>query len=193
MKRFAVSILILLTVSLCLMSAFAATAGRLTNSLQGPNQPAGIVDKATEIGEKIIGAKPKAPVNPIADPNKVRATVRKYEGLEEELKDIDKESADEIREWLDNDAEDQTALAREVHEQVRAELMLIRKLAVEEGADKTTAAIDGILLNRQMRFDKLNEKLQEEKSELRQTRTTRSRRTPRQRGTQERRVRERNP
>jgi hypothetical protein len=40
-----------------------------------------------------------------------------------------------------------------VYPQIHAEFAMLRGIAVEEKAEKTTAAIDGILLARQVRFD----------------------------------------
>ena len=193
MKRFIILSSILLIASLGLMSALAKTADSLTNPLQELDEPTGIVEKVTEIGKKFIDAKSKAPANPIADPNKVKDTLANFEGLEKQLEEVDKKSEDEIRQWLQGDTDNKIELTKEAHEQVWAEIMLIREFAVEENAAKTTAAIDGILLNRQERFDKindrLNDKLQQEKKELRRTRSTRTRRSSRQRSSQDRRYR----
>jgi hypothetical protein len=59
--------------------------------------------------------------------------------------------------------------------QVRAELEFIRKIAVEEKATKTVAAIDGLALTRQERTIKLVKKMEEEAKALRQPRGTRIR------------------
>jgi hypothetical protein len=46
--------------------------------------------------------------------------------------------------------------------QITAEFKFLRELAIKEGAVKTTAAIDGILLDRQERFKDVIEKLEKE-------------------------------
>ena len=44
-------------------------------------------------------------------------------------------------------------LAKTVYPQIHAEFAVIRQVALDEEAKKTTAAIDGILLARQVRFN----------------------------------------
>jgi len=57
--------------------------------------------------------------------------------------------------WLQGDFDGKIELAMAVHNQVNGQIGSIRRVAVEERARKTTAAIDGILLDRQKRFEKL--------------------------------------
>jgi len=56
--------------------------------------------------------------------------------------------------------DNRSRLGREVQKQVALELGFLRKIAEEEGAKKTVAAIDGVLLYRQYRLEKLNKQLQ---------------------------------
>ena len=49
-----------------------------------------------------------------------------------------------------------------MQKQITAEFKFLRELAIKEGAAKTTAAIDGILLDRQERFKDVIEKLEKE-------------------------------
>jgi len=79
---------------------------------------------------------------------------------------LDRETENEIRQWLEASVDDKENLAQAVHEQIRVEFGSIRNVAVEEGAKKTTAAIDGMLLYRQMRFDALIKGMEEEKQAL---------------------------
>ncbi len=83
---------------------------------------------------------------------------------------LDVETENEIRQWLQAD-EDKTSLAEAVHEQLCLDIESVRIVAVEEEAKKTTAAIDGILLYRQTRFEALILKMEEEQQELRQQQT----------------------
>jgi len=55
--------------------------------------------------------------------------------------------------------DNRTSLANAVQEQVMAELTPIRTIAVGEGAKKTTAAIDGVLLSRKERLGQLTIKM----------------------------------
>jgi hypothetical protein len=57
-------------------------------------------------------------------------------------------------------------LAKRVQAQSRLELAFIRKLAVEEGAAKTTAVIDKLLLDRQQRFENIFKKMEAKGNQL---------------------------
>jgi hypothetical protein len=81
---------------------------------------------------------------------------------------LDVETENEIRQWLQADTEDKTNLADAVHQQLRLDIESVRIVAVEEEAKKTTAIIDGVLLYRQMRFEALIQKMEEEQQALRQ-------------------------
>ena len=59
-------------------------------------------------------------------------------------------------------------LAKAVHPLIQADMGSIRAVAVEEKAKKTTAAIDGLLLARKERFDKLVLKIEEEQRKQQQ-------------------------
>jgi hypothetical protein len=65
-----------------------------------------------------------------------------------------------IQQWLDTSPDDKMDLLRVVHDQVRAQFVAVRKVALEEEAKKTTAAIEGVLLNRQERFTRLTERME---------------------------------
>ncbi len=81
---------------------------------------------------------------------------------------VDMETENEINQWLQANFEDKTNLADEVHQQLRLEIESVRDVAVEEQAKKTTAAIDGLLLYRQIRFEAYISKMEEEQQALRQ-------------------------
>jgi len=83
---------------------------------------------------------------------------------------LDVETENEIRQWLQAD-EDKTNLAEAVHQQLRLDIESVRGVTVEEEAKKTTAAIDGVLLYRQLRFEALIQKMEEEQQALRQQQT----------------------
>jgi hypothetical protein len=104
---------------------------------------------------------------PFTDPNKVKAAVKAFEGLEKELKTVDRMGIREMRGWTSRQSESSPILAKAVYQQVEAELNFARKLAVEEKAVKTTVSIDGLLVNRNKRFDRLLKAMQEEKRRLR--------------------------
>ena len=99
----------------------------------------------------------------------------RYQSARGPTEQLDAETENEIRQWLQADVEDKTNLAQAVHEQIWVEITSIRNVAVKEEAKKTTAAIDGLLLHRQMRFDALFRKMEEEKQALQQAQDPRTR------------------
>jgi len=189
MKRFVISLSILLTAYLGIMTTLAEITVNPSLLMPAPNQLT--VDADVDPDKTTAAPKPKT--EPLADPNRIEAAIKAFEGLQEELNELNKNSAGETRQWLQKETDNRMPLAKANHEHIMAELMFIRKLTVEEGAKKTTAAIDGLLLNRQQQFDKLIEKFQEERRELRRERTTRSRHSPSQRSPHDRQTRGRAP
>ena len=73
----------------------------------------------------------------------------------------------QISEWLKTGVENRISLANAVQEPIKADLIYIRKFAVEEGAKKTTTAIDGLLLSRQQRMKRLLQKMEEQLRRMR--------------------------
>ena len=79
---------------------------------------------------------------------------------------LDPQTEEQIRLWLQTTTDKKLELAGTVHPLIQSEISSIRAIAVEEEAKKTTAAIDGLLLARQERFDKLVVKMEEEQRKL---------------------------
>jgi hypothetical protein len=119
--------------------------------------------------------RPQTEPNQVADPNKIRAKVKSFAGLEKTLADLDRQSQIEVNEWLKSTTDNRINQVRAIERQVKAELDAIRKIALEEKAAKTVAAIDGLELNRLERMRKLFRKMQEEAKGSRQTRGVRGR------------------
>lgn len=127
------------------------------------------------------------------DPNAVKAAYQMFAGLEGRLESLNETAEKETREWMRGRAEDRTNLAKAVEDQITKELTFIRKLAVEEKAAKTTAAIDGLLMMRKERFNTTLKNMEELKkreerrdrdrddTERRRERPTRRRETPERR------------
>jgi hypothetical protein len=88
---------------------------------------------------------------------------------------IDREAENERRQWLQPNLENRADLAKMVHEQIWVEISSVRNVAVEEEAKKTTAAIDGVLLYRQTRFEEFIRKMEEQRQALQQTQDPRIR------------------
>jgi predicted Fe-S protein YdhL (DUF1289 family) len=103
-----------------------------------------------------------ADVNVITDANAVRAEIGKFEGLGEALSEVNTASNDEISKWTSSTKEEKADIALAVQKQITTELKFLRETAVKEKDAKTTAAIDGILLDRQERFKNVIEKLEQE-------------------------------
>ena len=89
---------------------------------------------------------------------------------------LDPQTQGEIRLWTQATPERKNDLLKSVHEQIMAEMDSIRFIAKEEEAKKTTAAIDGLMLARLMRYDQLVLKMEEDarKAEERQLRLEQS-------------------
>jgi len=107
-------------------------------------------------------------VRPTGDPNMFKTAIKPVVGLEKELEALAKESENEMQQWLAGGSDNKISLANAVQEQIRAELILTRKAAVEEAAKKTTAAIDGLLLARQIRLAGVVEKIAEQDQDQKQ-------------------------
>jgi len=81
---------------------------------------------------------------------------------ERPVEQLDPQTEEQIRLWLQATPDKKLDLAKAVHPQIQAEMTSIRAIADEEKAKKTTAAIDGLLLARKERFDKLLLTIEEE-------------------------------
>ena len=90
---------------------------------------------------------------------------------------LDPQTEEQIRLWSQATPDNKLELAKAIQPQIQAEIGLIRAIAVEEKAKKTTAAIDGLLLARKERFDVLVIKMAEEKRKLQEAQSLRSNRT----------------
>lgn len=199
MKRLIiVTISIFLLAFLSLIPVFAQGPTDGPPGYGGPPQ----AERRKRSEEKKQERKPAEDANATADanavtganePNAAQPAYKMYEGLEEALEDVNRSGQTEIREWGRGDVANKINLAKDVQEQAAAELNFIREIAVEEGAAKTTAAIDGLLACREKRYEEINEKLEETRRRQRareERRDTRSRES-RRRGGEGRRTRNR--
>ena len=195
MKRWTIFTVIMIIVSICLVSSYAGIGisssvprpGMMgsRSSTPDPYGSSGSAGTPSPYGSASTPYGSPSMMGPAPlDPNKVAAAVRAFPGLEQELVKIGKGNRTEIAEWrrLQNnlasatEVDNRARLGREVQKQVAVELAFLRKIAEEEGAKKTIAAIDGILLSRQKRLVLLNKQMQEDsRSAKRKARSTRSR------------------
>lgn len=175
MKRWAISMAVLAAILVCLVGSYAGVpingiAPRL--DVVGPRSPYGEAERArspygdadTDRSPYSSPTSPTSPARAPLDPNKVAVAVRAFPGLEKQLELVGKGSRNEVAEWLRpvTSMDNRSRLSREVQRQVEMELDFLRKIAEEEGAKKTVAAIDGVLLWRETRLEKLSEMIQEE-------------------------------
>jgi hypothetical protein len=112
---------------------------------------------------------------PFTDPNTVKDKLKTYEGLEKELRTVDRRGLREMRGWISKQNTTSPILAKAVYQQVAEELNFARKIAIEEKASKTTVVIDGLLVTRNERLGKLSKTMLEEKRKLRQAESSTSR------------------
>ncbi len=91
----------------------------------------------------------------LKDPNAISTKVNEFEGLQARIDDVCKKDRREFGRWTRVPIEDPVGLATETQRQIITEMVMIRELAAEEGAVKTTAAIDSLLIDRQGRLDKI--------------------------------------
>jgi len=165
MKGMLISIAILLAVTLGFVASFAAEQNEAPRFRRLPERP-NMDPNARGRGNAV--ARPETQLDILADPNEIKTRISNFEGLQEELDALENNNREEQRVWLVRRTDNRTTLAREVYSQLEAELFFIRKFAVEEGAEKTTAVIDGLLLSKSLRLESLLEELQEERRQIRQ-------------------------
>lgn len=108
-----------------------------------------------------------ADANAVAGPNAVEAKAEEFEGLEKALENLNRDGERHISAWMRGADEGRIRLAKAVQEEVATELNFIREFAVEEGAVITTEAIDRLLASRTERFERLIERMEEERRQER--------------------------
>ena len=100
---------------------------------------------------------------------RVTAEASRTEGTQEETEDLlEIEKQEEIDLWLDSDIDNKETLAESVYRKILTEYRAVREIAVEEEAKKTTAAIDGLLLARQIRLNNVVLEIAQEREDLAQ-------------------------
>jgi hypothetical protein len=157
-KRLLVSIILLSIGFLVLSQVFAADlSDRRETETRSRSAKNGRISRARNGEEEnsLI-----ADLEFLADPNAVKTRLKEYEGLEKDLEKVSKASTKEMREWGQGLVEERTDLAEAASKQAVDELVFLRQIAVEEGALKTAAAIDGLLLDRQERYGRVSRKIE---------------------------------
>ena len=131
-----------------------------------------------------VGAVSSAPpaVDLLADPNEIKARVKTFPDLEKAVKETADKSSTEMRQWEQKKYDNRTLLVRAVQKQFEEEMGLVRKIAGEEKAKKTTEAIDGVLSRRKARADAVYKDLTQLKREEKLAESSRVTRGSRTRG-----------
>jgi len=129
------------------------------------------------------------------EPNAEDLQAKMLEDIEKAFENFKRGSQKEERGWMQLKAEKKMQLAKAVQDQVLDELDALRKIAAEEEAVKTTAAIDMLIADRQERFKKVLKRMAEEEKTRRkeQSRNKRDRDRDKDRDRDRERDRERRP
>ena len=114
-------------------------------------------------------------VDLLADPNEIKARIKTFDGLQKVLDEVDANSLNEMRQWQQIRYDNRTILMRNVQTQFEDEINIIRIVAVNEKAQKTTEAIDSALSLRQERFKAISKELMAQKREEREAQQTSTR------------------
>lgn len=114
-------------------------------------------------------ATPAVEVDLLADPTEIQTRIKTFDGLEKGIVDLAKKSATEMKYWGPSRNDNRSYVARAVKKQVEDELAFVKKIAVEEKATKTTAAIDVLVKQRHARHTKVSRALSEQRREALQT------------------------
>ncbi len=133
-----------------------------------PNLYADLASRERITAQEQTVTRSNTQVNVTADPNEIKERISKFEGIQDALTKLENTSKEEEKAWLQRRFDNRTGLVKDVQNQFEAELTFIRKLAVEEEAQKTTKAVDELLTTRKQRFKKVRQNLREEKREERQ-------------------------
>jgi len=169
-KTLIISMLILLAAFFTFVPVFGQEPG--DTPPQSTEQKPALKEKTADTNEVAEANVPAdanavADANAIAHANAVKAKIEGFAGLSDALSGINTAGAGEILEWTRGRLDNRYDLILAAQKQTNAELNFLRELAAKEGALKTTAAIDGILLDRQERFKEVITELESKSERLR--------------------------
>jgi len=128
---------------------------------------------ATSVGDVNMTV---ADANIPREPNAEDLQAKMLEDIEKAFGELKRGSQKEERGWLQLKAEKKMELVKAVQKQLLDELNVLREIAVEEEAVKTTAAIDKLLGDRQERFKKVLERMDVENEKMQRKEQMRERR-----------------
>jgi len=142
---------------------------------QGANYNQGTAGRYQARTRSMTTSQSSVQVDILADPNEIKSRIKTFDGLDKELKVVADKSQSELRLWPQTRYDNRSALARSVDKQFEEELQYVRKVAVKESAKKTTEAIDSLLSSRRKQSTKVNRELLQQKREMKQAASMRTR------------------
>jgi len=143
--------------------------------LQGPSSYPGSTGRNQGRSATAPAAQSSNEPDILADPEEIKARIKTFAGMEKELKGVADKSATELLNWQQTRHDNRTTLLRSIDKQFEDELGYVRKVAVVEKAQKTTAAIDALRTTRRKRSLKINRGLLQQKRELKEAESARTR------------------
>jgi hypothetical protein len=155
-------------------------AGKVKDAnVTGAGEKAAKIGSSSEgVGEANMGDvnMPGADVNVAREPNEENLKAGMSEDLEKAFAEVKRGGQKEGREWMRFDAEQRMGLAKAIQSQVLDELNVLRGIAVEEKAIKTTAAIDILIADRKERYEKVLNRMESEDEKARRQKQLRDER-----------------
>jgi len=169
-NRIIILMLVALAVLFCnLDSLFAAADSNSTSQTKSVTPAKAEKAKVTfKPGSKSDANAPAAPkkIDPNTDPNTAKS--KALEELDKALENIVNENEQKRVERTQRSAENRIENIKLYYSHVATELNLIRKVAIEEKAEKTVEAIDRVLENRSKRLEKRLAEIEDERKTERQ-------------------------
>ncbi len=118
-----------------------------------------------------VRAQQEPEVDILADPNEIRANIKKFEGLDKSLEEVTGKSRIGLRHWQRIKTDNRNSLVRVVLRQFNEEVEFIQKVALEEKAKKTADAADSLMKQRKERTVKVLRELSAQMKEQSQSRS----------------------
>jgi hypothetical protein len=109
------------------------------------------------------GPQAQLPPGFVIDPNVIRADLAKFPQLDAPLKIVDANSESEQRGWVLRRTDNRAMLIRSVQKQFENEMALVKRVATEEKAAKTTKAVDDLVAARKERYEQIGTELREQR------------------------------
>jgi hypothetical protein len=118
-----------------------------------------------------------ADANITAEPNEENLQAEMLKDIEKAFDELKRGGQREGREWMRLKSEEGMNLVKTVQDQLLNELNVLREIAAEEEAVKTTAAIDKLLRDRQERFERVLKRMEAEDEKMQRKEQRRERRS----------------